>query len=87
MESLRRYVSRATYVQRGLYHLFNISQDFRTPRTDVIKVRDGVVTFSCFEPQTVKNRVRSGLEQPGTFPVSESCSSIVIFVTDYIFGS
>lgn len=38
MESLRRYQSRPTYVQRALFHLFNISQTFLEPRTDVIKV-------------------------------------------------
>lgn len=38
MESLRRYVGRAIYVQRTLFHMFTVTQTFDEPRLDIIQV-------------------------------------------------
>ncbi|XP_040564607.1 protein zyg-11 homolog B isoform X2 [Lepeophtheirus salmonis] len=38
LESLRRYANRPQYVQKSLYHLFRITQETTTSRTDIIEL-------------------------------------------------
>ena len=39
MESLRRYGSRPSYVQKTFYYLFQLTQGYVQPRIDIIEVR------------------------------------------------
>ncbi|GAB6022081.1 hypothetical protein CHUAL_006224 [Chamberlinius hualienensis] len=38
VESLRRYIDRPHYVQKCLYHLFQLTHNYRRPREDIIKL-------------------------------------------------
>lgn len=41
LEALRRYKTRPCYVQKSLYHLFRLTQNYSTPRRDMIEIVTG----------------------------------------------
>ena len=38
LASLKRYIHRPAYIQKALYHLFNLTQGYAQPREDVIRL-------------------------------------------------
>ena len=49
IEALQQYYNRAVFVQRTLYHLFSITQNYTQPRLDIIKVSENVPVKSYLE--------------------------------------